>query len=110
LWTTQHWKNKVAGGFTCCGSPAGDSLSSLIQLAVFAAQHGMIWVGQSELPGKYVSGGSPDDANRLGSFLGLATQVTAGESLEQAPPGDRKTAELFGQRIAELTKIFQNNE
>jgi len=38
---------------------------------------------------KYVSGGNPDDANRLGSFLGLAT-VTAGETLEQAPSGERK--------------------
>jgi NAD(P)H dehydrogenase (quinone) len=109
LWSTQIWKNKVAAGFTCRSSPAGDNLSSLIQLAVFAAQHSMIWVGQSELPGKYTSGGSPDDANRLGSFLGLATQVTAGESLEQAPSGDRKTAMLFGQRIAELTNNFQTS-
>lgn len=108
LWSAQVWKNRMAAGFTCCSSPAGDNLSSLIQLAVFAAQHGMIWIGQSELPGKYASGGSPDDANRLGSFLGLATQVTTGKSLEQAPSGDRKTAMLFGQRIAELTNNFQS--
>lgn len=56
----------------------------------------MIWVGQSELPVKYVSGGTPDDANRLGSFLGLATQVTTGESLEQAPPGDRRRLSCLG--------------
>lgn len=104
LWAKQIWKNKVAGGFTCCSSPSGDNLNSLIQLAIFAAQHGMVWVGQSELPGKYTSGGSLDDANRLGSFLGLATQVTTGKSLEQAPSGDRKTAILFGQRISEMTK------
>jgi len=61
----------------------------LIQLAVFAAQHGMLWWVR-QLPEKYVSGGNPDDANRLGSFLGLATQVTAGETLEQAPSGERK--------------------
>ena len=96
LWVTQIWKNKVAGGFTCCSFSSGDNLNSLIQLAVFAAQHSMVWVGQSELPGKYASGGSPDDANRLGSFLGLATQVTTGESLSQSPPGDRQTALLFG--------------
>lgn len=107
FWPAQTWKNKVAAGFTCCSSPSGDNLSSLIQLAVFAAQHGMIWIGQSELPGKYASGGSPDDANRLGSFLGLAIQVTTGENLQQAPSGDRKTAMLFGQRVAELTNYFQ---
>lgn len=106
LWVKQTWKNKVAAGFTCCSSPSGDNLNTLIQLAVFAAQHGMVWVGQSALPGKYSSGGSPDDVNRLGSFLGLATQVTTGESSEQAPCGDRKTAILFGQRIAEMTKKF----
>jgi len=40
------------------------------------------------VPEKYVV--AADDANRLGSFLGLATQVTAGETLEQAPSGERK--------------------
>lgn len=109
LWASQSWKNKIAGGFTCCSSPSGDNLNSLIQLAVFAAQHGMVWVGQSELPGKYASGGSPDDANRLGSFLGLATQVTTGESLSQSPSGDRQTAILFGRRIAEITKKFNQS-
>ncbi|MES1022956.1 flavodoxin family protein [Gloeocapsa sp. BRSZ] len=108
LWMPQRWKDKLAAGFTTSGSPAGDNLNSLIQMSIFAAQHGMIWIGQVELPGKYASGGSPDDANRLGSFLGLATQLTPGESLELAPPGDHKTAKLFGQRIAELTRIFQN--
>jgi NAD(P)H dehydrogenase (quinone) len=106
LWATRQWKDKVAAGFTNSGSPAGDNLNCLIQLAVFAAQHGMIRVGQSELPEKYASGGSPNDANRLGSFLGLATQVTAGQALEQAPSGDLKTAKLFGRRIAELTATF----
>lgn len=106
LWATHQWKNKIAAGFTTCSSPSGDNLNCLIQLAVFAAQHGMIWIGQSELPGKYASGGSPDDANRLGSFLGLATQITAGQPLEQAPSGDFKTAQLFGRRVAEVTAAF----
>lgn len=108
LWVQQQWKNKLAAGFTTCSSPAGDNLNSLLQMSVFAAQHAMIWIGQAELPGKYASGGSPDDANRLGSFLGLATQVTIGESLDNSPSGDRKTAKLFGQRIAQLTKCFDS--
>lgn len=110
LWWTRQWKNKIAAGFTSCSSPAGDNLNSLLQLAVFAAQHGMIWVGQSELPERYVTGGTPDDTNRLGSFLGLATQVTAGQSFTQAPSGDFKTAQLFGRRIAEVTANFYRTD
>lgn len=109
LWATQVWKNKISAGFTSCSSPAGDNLSCLLQLAIFAAQHGMIWVGQSELPEKYVSGGSPDDANRLGSFLGLATQVSVGQPLEKSPSGDLKTAKLFGRRVSEVADAFSKS-
>jgi len=56
----------------------------LIQLVVFAAQHGMLWWVR-HIARKYVSGGNPDDANRLEALL--AAQVTAGETLEQAPSG-----------------------
>jgi hypothetical protein len=46
----------------------------LIQLAVFAAQMGMIWVGVGDPPGNNWSGGSADDNNRLGSWLGAMGQ------------------------------------
>jgi NAD(P)H dehydrogenase (quinone) len=38
------WKNKIAAGFTNSGSRSGDKLATLIEIALFAAQHGMHWV------------------------------------------------------------------
>jgi len=49
VWMHQNWKDKIAAGFTNSHSLSGDKLNTLIQLTVFAMQHGMIWVGQSEL-------------------------------------------------------------
>jgi multimeric flavodoxin WrbA len=103
VWYARGWKDKIAAGFTNSASQSGDKLSTLEQLAVFAAQHGMIWAGNSILPGNNSSKGSPDDDNRLGAFLGLMTQSNADEPAELAPPkSDRRTAELFGRRIAEV--------
>ena len=74
IWFTQGWKDKLAAGFTNSASQSGDKLSSLIQLALFAAQHGMIWVSLGLLPGNNNSQGSVADLNRLGSFLGAMAQ------------------------------------
>jgi hypothetical protein len=55
------------------------------------------------LPGNNVSTGSVEDNNRLGSFLGLMTQSNGDQGPDVAPPqGDRRTAEKFGQRVAEV--------
>jgi multimeric flavodoxin WrbA len=56
-WLEQRWKDKVAAGFTNSASQNGDKLSTLMQLAVFAMQMGMIWVGVGDLPGNNWSGG-----------------------------------------------------
>lgn len=102
-WATQGWKNKIAAGFTVSASWSGDKLSTLNQFAVFAAQHGMIWAGTGIMPGNNNSKGSTNDINRVGSFLGLMAQANADEGPDVAPPqADRKTAELFGARIAEV--------
>lgn len=102
-WFSQQWKNKIAAGFTNSSSWSGDKLSTLSQFAVLAAQHGMIWAGTGMMPGYNTSKGSPADINRVGSFLGLMTQANADEGPDVAPPAaDRKTAELFGARIAEV--------
>jgi NAD(P)H dehydrogenase (quinone) len=45
IWFAQGWKNKIAGGFTHSGSPSGDKQGTLLYLAINAAQHSMIWVG-----------------------------------------------------------------
>jgi len=110
IWFKQRWKDKVAAGFTNSHSLSGDKLNSLMQMAVFASQHGMIWVGQAELnqspdgePGK------ADAINRIGSFLGAMAQ-SENDTPEVTPPsGDLKTAELLGERVANITiKIYKN--
>lgn len=107
VWAAQGWKNKIAAGFTVSASQSGDKLATLQQLAVFAAQHGMIWVGTGLMPGNNSSKASVDDVNRLGSFLGMMAQANADQGPDVAPPhADRKTAELFGMRAAELTSQF----
>lgn len=101
-WYARGWTDKIAAGFTVSASQSGDKLGTLMQLSVFAAQHGMVWVGGSLLPGNNNSQGSTEDLNRLGSFLGLMAQANADQGAEVAPPtADRKTAEVFGARIAE---------
>lgn len=102
IWYGRGWKDKLAAGFTISASQSGDKLNTLIQLAVFAAQHGMLWVGGDLLPGNNNSKGSVEDLNRLGSFLGAMAQANADEGPDVAPPAsDRKTAELLGKRVAE---------
>jgi multimeric flavodoxin WrbA len=93
-WIERKWKDKLAAGFTISGSPSGDKLNTLQSLMIFAMQHGMVWIGNSEMP--Y----NEEGINRLGSFAGLMAQ--AGQVAPEVEPNaaDRKSAELLGQRIA----------
>lgn len=104
-WFEQKWKDKVAAGFTNSHSMSGDKLSTLMQMAVFAMQHGMIWVGLGELD--HSPDGKPakeDVVNRIGSYLGAMAQ-SENDSPEVTPPsGDLLTAELLGKRVAEISK------
>ncbi|MCA1337714.1 flavodoxin family protein [Pseudooceanicola marinus] len=95
IWTERLWKDKLAGGFTCGIQQAGDKLATLKSMAVFAAQHGMIWIGQ-EVIGAPVM---PENAglNASGTFLGLAVGSATDGQLD---PGDAASARLFGERLA----------
>ncbi|MEO0512084.1 MAG: flavodoxin family protein [Planctomycetota bacterium] len=96
-WFQQTWKDKLAGGFTNGGSFSGDKLNALQDIQQFCMQHSMIWVSLGLLPGKR----GPDDINRIGATTGVMG-TSDNESPTVTPPeGDRKTAELYGQRIAE---------
>jgi NAD(P)H dehydrogenase (quinone) len=95
------WKDKLAAGFTNSASQSGDKLNSLIQLSVFAAQHGMNWVSLGLPPGNNSSKGSVDDLNRLGSFLGAMSQSNADQGADAMRESDLKTAEHLGQRVAQ---------
>lgn len=99
------WRDKIAAGFTNSKAMSGDKLNSLVDLAVFAAQHGMIWVGLDIYPGWAESTASIEDLNRLGSWLGAMAQSDADLSAEKAPPAtDLRTAAALGARVATVTQ------
>lgn len=107
VWFTQGWKDKLAGGFTNSLSMSGDKLNSLFQLAILAAQHGMVWIPQAEAntstkeAGK---SGSKDSVNRIGSYLGVMTQADNVAPDQSPNDGDLKTAELYGARMVAAAK------
>jgi NAD(P)H dehydrogenase (quinone) len=108
LWFEQRWKDKIASGFTNSASQSGDKLSSLMQLVVLAAQLSMIWVPVGDPPGNNWSGGSVNDVNRLGSWLGVMSQSNGDQGPDLAPSeGDRKTAERHGRRVARIAKRWK---
>ena len=76
----------MAAGFTNSAGLNGDKLATLQQLALFAMQHSMIWVGLGLLPGNHTAAGSPDDLNRLAGFLGAMAQSNADQGPELVPP------------------------
>lgn len=103
-WLDQVWKDKIAAGFTNSASRSGDKLIALEQMAVFAAQMAMVWVGVGDQPGGNTTDSAPTDVNVTGSWLGLMAQSLADGDAGTAPhPGDLLTAERFGRRIARVT-------
>ncbi len=104
-WMKQEWADKIAAGFTNSASQSGDKLNTLVSMAVFAAQHSMIWVSLGLLPGNNASKASPNDLNRLGSFLGAMAQSNADQPAELAPPeADLLTASKLGLRVATIAQ------
>ncbi|MHC4817508.1 MAG: flavodoxin family protein [Planctomycetota bacterium] len=96
-WMAQAWKDKVAGAFSVSGGPSGDKFSTLVRFATLAMQQGMIWVGLGMIP-------NAEGLNRLSFYFGAAGQAMQ-EPPEEAPNEvDKKTGELLGRRIAEVTK------
>ncbi|MFT4436540.1 flavodoxin family protein [Caballeronia sp. 15715] len=103
-WLGQEWKDKIAAGFTNSASRSGDKLIALEQMAIFAAQMSMVWVGVGDQPGGNYSASQYTDVNVNGAWLGLIAQSFGDGTPENAPhPGDLLTAERFGRRIARAT-------
>lgn len=100
-WMKRKWVDKLAAGFTNSGSQNGDKQNTLVDIASFAAQHGMVWINLNLMPGNNNSDGSVDDLNRLGSFLGAMAQSNVDEDPDKVPPkADLDTAKKLGERVA----------
>jgi NAD(P)H dehydrogenase (quinone) len=104
IWYERKWVDKISGGFTNSGGYSGDKLGSLMQIAVLASQHGMIWVGNTLLP----TGNGQGDINRLSSYLGVMAQSDNGSPEVTPPEGDIKTAEAYGQRVIDTVLKFKS--
>lgn len=100
LWRRQQLKGRLAAGFTVSSLPAGDKQSTLLSMLVFSMQHGMLWVGNPILPEQHGGVLDSEAANRLGSWTGLMAQAAHASPPDAFPPGDIKTARLFGRHVA----------
>jgi multimeric flavodoxin WrbA len=100
-WAAGQWKDKIAAAFTNSASQSGDKLATLQALAVFGAQHGMMWTPLGLPAGNNSSKGSVADLNRLGAFLGAMAQSNADEGPDKGPiASDLATAGVLGERVA----------
>lgn len=96
-----RWRDKLAAGFTNSKTMSGDKLNTLLSFVILAAQHGMPWVGLDLYPGWHTTGSSPDELNRLGSWVGAMAQSNSDASAEEAPSAsDLRTAARLGRRVA----------
>ncbi|WP_411111891.1 flavodoxin family protein [Streptomyces sp. c-19] len=102
VWAARGWQDKLAAGFTNSAGVNGNKDNALLSLTVFAAQHGMTWVPLGLAPGWiYSSGGSPEDLNRLGGFVGAMAQSPSDLGPDEAPgTSDLLTARHLGERVA----------
>ncbi|MEO8937495.1 MAG: flavodoxin family protein [Burkholderiaceae bacterium] len=105
-WYTQAWKNKLFAGFTNSASMNGDKYNTLHYFITLAMQHAGFWVGTGMLPSN-AKAAQRNDINYLGSYSGLLGQSPSDSSPDEGPlPGDLATGKLFGQRVAEATKMI----
>lgn len=101
-WFGQLWKDKLAAGFTNSGGLSGDKLGTLNTLAVFAAQHSMVWVSQGVWPSAYSGDGK--GLNRISSWVGLMAQSDNAPAGDANPTAeDQATAVAFGERVGKAT-------
>ncbi|ODQ90549.1 NADPH-dependent FMN reductase [Mycolicibacterium flavescens] len=98
------WRDKVGAGFTNSGAKSGDKLSTLISLAVFAAQHHMHWVNLGLPPGWNSSTADENDLNRLGFWLGAGAQTDVDADPARVHPSDAQTCHHLGHRVASVTQ------
>ncbi len=101
VWFTMGWKDKVFGGFTNSASFNGDKQVTLQYLQTLASQHGGIWVSLG-IPPANKKAATRNDINNLGASVGAMVQSPSDASVQEIPQGDLDTANLYGQRVAEI--------
>ena len=106
VWFTQGWKDKVAGGFTNSASLYGDKQNTLNGLFTLAMQHGMIWVGNGQMPANGKAN-TRADANNLGSSAGAMAATPHDAGVDEMSEGDLETARRFGARVAATVARLQ---
>jgi NAD(P)H dehydrogenase (quinone) len=95
IWVERRWLDKLAGGFTSGVNTGGDKLATLHALAIFAAQHGMVWIGQDVIGAPVIEGNR--GLNVSGTFLGLAVNSDGEGGLTE---GCESSAHHYGARMA----------
>lgn len=106
FWIEQKWADKIAAGITVGTSSSGDKLNTLVQMSVFATQHGMIWVGQNHVGSKHTNDGRK--INEAGAWLGLIAQSDSDKS-KLIVDHDVQTAKNFGERVAKAALKWQGH-
>lgn len=107
-WYDMEWKGKVAAGFTNSATLNGDKESTISYLVTLAGQHKMLWTGTGMHPSNAKSS-TRDDLNNLGGYLGLLVVSPSDASVEEMVPGDLRTAEAFGENVAEVVKSVKGS-
>lgn len=110
VWRALGWKDRLAAGFTNSGGHSGDKLSTLLQLMLFAMQHGMVWVGLGLPDGDNASDTSDANLNRLGSYAGAMAQSNVDQGLDGMLESDLETARALGRRVAEAALRWTRTE
>ncbi|MFG1374271.1 hypothetical protein V5F32_18990 [Xanthobacter oligotrophicus] len=78
-----------------------------MQIALFAARHGMNWINLGLPPANHSTAGSEADPNRLCSWLGARAPSNTDKGPDLAPPeADFATARHLGRRVATITLQF----
>lgn len=103
IWFNQGWKDKLAGGFTSSGYPSGDKLSTIQYMVTLAEQLRMIWVGAGAPASNITNDGQ--DIDRNGFYLGVGVQGNM-QDPDTPNAGDLLTAQLYGERIAQIAQRF----
>jgi NAD(P)H dehydrogenase (quinone) len=108
VWFVQGWKDKLAGGFTNSLSFAGDKAHALNSIFTLSQQHLMVWVGAGQPGGAHSnSDAGENNVNRMGYYIGVATQSDNAPADVTPPAGDREFARLYGVRMATMAARFK---